>query len=173
MANTKSDVTVLLDPTQDGIAQITNVLSHYQNLTAVEIVSHGNTGEIQLGKDSLNANSLSQHAAEHEIIENMRRGTLCVLSTHINKSKESIDSTNHRTLANSEAIGTNGIIVIQEYKLSGLTSASAIGIIENSPSRGVVDDFGSILVKTIIAINHRKLAATESIASITRQISKY
>jgi Domain of unknown function (DUF4347)/Domain of unknown function (DUF4082) len=64
MANTKSDVTVLLDPTKDGVAQITNVLSHYQNLTAVEIVSHGNTGEIQLGKNSLNANSLSQHAAE-------------------------------------------------------------------------------------------------------------
>lgn len=64
IANTKSDITVLLDPTQDGVAQITNVLSHYQNLTAVEIVSHGNTGEIQLGKNSLNANSLSQHAAE-------------------------------------------------------------------------------------------------------------
>jgi hypothetical protein len=64
MANTKSDITVLLDPTQDGVAQITNVLSHYQNLTAVEIVSHGNTGEIQLGKNSLNANSLSQHASE-------------------------------------------------------------------------------------------------------------
>jgi hypothetical protein len=64
IANTKSDITVLLDPTQDGVAQITNVLSHYQNLTAVEIVSHGNTGEIQLGKNSLNANALSQHAAE-------------------------------------------------------------------------------------------------------------
>jgi Domain of unknown function (DUF4347)/Domain of unknown function (DUF4082) len=64
MANTKSDITVLLDPTQDGVTQITNVLSHYQNLTAVEIVSHGNTGEIQLGNNYLNANSLSQHAAE-------------------------------------------------------------------------------------------------------------
>jgi hypothetical protein len=64
MANTKSDITVLLDPTQDGVTQITNVLSHYQNLTAVEIVSHGNTGEIQLGNNHLNANSLSQHAAE-------------------------------------------------------------------------------------------------------------
>jgi Domain of unknown function (DUF4347)/Domain of unknown function (DUF4082) len=64
MANIKSDIAVLLDPTQDGVAQITNVLSHYQNLTAVEIVSHGNTGEIQLGKNSLNANSLSQHGVE-------------------------------------------------------------------------------------------------------------
>ncbi len=64
MANTKSDVSVLLDSTQDGLAQITNVLSHYQNLTAVKIVSHGNTAEIQLGKNSLNANSLSQHAAK-------------------------------------------------------------------------------------------------------------
>jgi Domain of unknown function (DUF4347)/Domain of unknown function (DUF4082) len=64
MASTKSDVTVLLDPTQDGIAQITNVLSHYQNLTAVEIVSHGNAGTVQLGKSSLNASSLWQHASE-------------------------------------------------------------------------------------------------------------
>lgn len=64
MANAESDITVLLDPTQDGVAQITNVLSHYQNLTAVEIVSHGSTGEIQLGENYLNANSLSQHAAE-------------------------------------------------------------------------------------------------------------
>ena len=63
-ANTKSDITFLLDPTQDGVAQITNVLSHYQDLTAVEIVSHGSAGEIQLGKNSLSANSLSQHAAE-------------------------------------------------------------------------------------------------------------
>ncbi len=64
IANTTADITVLLDPTQDGVAQITSILSHYQNLTAVEIVSHGNTGEIQLGKNALNANSLSQHAAE-------------------------------------------------------------------------------------------------------------
>jgi Domain of unknown function (DUF4347)/Domain of unknown function (DUF4082) len=64
MASTKSNITVLLDPNQDGVAQITNVLSHYQNLTAVEIVSHGSNGEIQLGKNYLNANSLSQHAAE-------------------------------------------------------------------------------------------------------------
>jgi Domain of unknown function (DUF4347)/Domain of unknown function (DUF4082) len=64
MANITSDVTVLLDPTKDGIDQITEVLSHYQNLTGIEIVSHGNAGEVQLGKNSLNADSLTQYTDE-------------------------------------------------------------------------------------------------------------
>jgi Domain of unknown function (DUF4347)/Domain of unknown function (DUF4082) len=64
LANIKSDVTVLLDPTKDGVGQITDVLGHYQNLTGVEIVSHGNVAEVQLGNSSLSSNSLSQHANE-------------------------------------------------------------------------------------------------------------
>jgi hypothetical protein len=64
LANINSDVTVLLDPTKDGVAQITDVLGHYQNLTGVEIISHGNIASVQLGNSSLNNNSLSQHASE-------------------------------------------------------------------------------------------------------------
>jgi hypothetical protein len=64
MANLNSDVTVLLDPTRDGIGQITESLSHYQNLTGIEIVSHGNVAQVQLGNNVLNANSLAQYAQE-------------------------------------------------------------------------------------------------------------
>jgi Domain of unknown function (DUF4347)/Domain of unknown function (DUF4082) len=62
MANIQSDVKILLDPTQDGIEQITQTLSRYQGLTGIEIISHGNTAQVQLGKNALDASSLSQYA---------------------------------------------------------------------------------------------------------------
>jgi hypothetical protein len=68
------------------------------------------------------------------ITENMRWGTSHVPSTHINESKESIGSTNPQSLSNPEAIRTNDIVVISEYKRSGLTGTSTISIIKNSPS---------------------------------------
>jgi hypothetical protein len=64
LANLQADVTVLLDPSKDGVGQITDTLSRYQNLKSVEIISHGNTGEVQLGNTFLNSNYLSQHTAE-------------------------------------------------------------------------------------------------------------
>jgi Domain of unknown function (DUF4347)/Domain of unknown function (DUF4082) len=64
MANIQADVKILLDPTQDGISQITAALSRYQNLTGIEIVSHGSAAEIQLGQNSLTASSLSQYAPQ-------------------------------------------------------------------------------------------------------------
>jgi hypothetical protein len=64
MANLHSDVKILLDPTRDEIGQITEVLSHYQNLTGIEIVSHGNVAQVQLGKNALDATSLPQYAQD-------------------------------------------------------------------------------------------------------------
>ena len=54
---------VLLDPSQDGIAQITAALQG-GNFSAVHIVSHGSEGSIQLGSSILNAETLeTQYAA--------------------------------------------------------------------------------------------------------------
>jgi Domain of unknown function (DUF4347)/Domain of unknown function (DUF4082) len=62
MANVQADLKVLLDPTQDGIEQIAATLTHYQALTGIEIISHGTAAGLQLGKNSIDANSLSQYA---------------------------------------------------------------------------------------------------------------
>ncbi len=56
MANLQSDIQVILDPTRDGITQITESLSHYRDLTGIEIISHGNI--------ALNTDSLPQYADE-------------------------------------------------------------------------------------------------------------
>lgn len=62
--NLQADVKILLDPTRDGIEQITQALSQYKGLTGIEIVSHGNVAQVQLGTKALNADSLKQYAQE-------------------------------------------------------------------------------------------------------------
>jgi hypothetical protein len=61
-SNLEADIKVILDPARDGISQITEVLSHYDGLTGVEIISHGNSAELQLGNSFLSQNSLQQYA---------------------------------------------------------------------------------------------------------------
>ncbi|WP_373544705.1 NPCBM/NEW2 domain-containing protein [Chamaesiphon sp.] len=61
MANLKSDVKIFLDPTRDGITQITEALKNYRGLSGIDIISHGSVANLQLGNSSLNANSLSQY----------------------------------------------------------------------------------------------------------------
>uniref|UniRef100_UPI00286BA88E DUF4347 domain-containing protein n=2 Tax=unclassified Chamaesiphon TaxID=2620921 RepID=UPI00286BA88E len=62
MANLRSDVKILLDPSRDGIAQITEALKNYRGLSSIDIISHGNISQVQLGNSSLSANSLQHYA---------------------------------------------------------------------------------------------------------------
>jgi hypothetical protein len=62
MAGVQADIKILLDPTRDGISQITETLGQYQHLSGISIVSHGNTAEVRLGNNLLNVNSVSQYS---------------------------------------------------------------------------------------------------------------
>ncbi|MEM7312389.1 MAG: DUF4347 domain-containing protein, partial [Planctomycetota bacterium] len=53
---------VLLNTNEDGIEQISSVLSRHSNVSAVHIVSHGASGQVQLGDAILSADSLDGHA---------------------------------------------------------------------------------------------------------------
>ncbi|HEY9643551.1 MAG TPA: DUF4347 domain-containing protein, partial [Coleofasciculaceae cyanobacterium] len=55
---------VVLDPTQDGIEQISQVLAAHTGVSSVQIVSHGNTGNLKLGSTQLEADNLSRYAAQ-------------------------------------------------------------------------------------------------------------
>ncbi len=55
---------VILDAEQDGIAQISDALKHYDNLDAVHLITHGESGTLQLGSNRLDAASLSDRASE-------------------------------------------------------------------------------------------------------------
>ncbi len=53
---------VLLDASQDGIAQISDFLAQRSNITALHIVSHGSAGNLLLGNAALNVNTLDYYA---------------------------------------------------------------------------------------------------------------
>ncbi|MGI4846812.1 MAG: DUF4347 domain-containing protein [Janthinobacterium lividum] len=53
---------VLLDGTQDGVAQISAALANRQGLDAVHIISHGSDGVLQLGSTELDSASLRGNA---------------------------------------------------------------------------------------------------------------
>ncbi|MEB3292084.1 MAG: DUF4347 domain-containing protein, partial [Synechococcales bacterium] len=48
----------LLDSAQDGILQITHILSQYQDVAAVHLFSHGSAGTLQLGNTTLTEQTL-------------------------------------------------------------------------------------------------------------------
>ena len=53
---------VILDPTQDGISQITEFLKARSGVVdSVQILSHGSAGSLQIGSTELNSNNLEQY----------------------------------------------------------------------------------------------------------------
>lgn len=61
---------IILDSTQDGVQQITQVLSQRQNLASVHIVSHGSCGSVQLGTANLSWDTLSFYASQLQSWQN-------------------------------------------------------------------------------------------------------
>ncbi|MBD2088625.1 DUF4347 domain-containing protein [Microcoleus sp. FACHB-1515] len=57
---------ILLDSTQDGIAQITSVLQGRSNVESVQIFAHGASGSLRLGTAQLNTESLESYASQLE-----------------------------------------------------------------------------------------------------------
>jgi hypothetical protein len=59
VANIKA---IVLDPEQDGVTQITQVLSQHHGVENVHIVSHGSSGTLILGNSELSLNTLEHYA---------------------------------------------------------------------------------------------------------------
>ena len=55
---------IVLDSQTDGISQITDALSDYQNVSSLSVVSHGDSGQLHLGSSSLSSASLSSYRDE-------------------------------------------------------------------------------------------------------------
>jgi thiamine pyrophosphokinase len=52
---------VALDNSKDGIAQITSALLRYRGVDGIHIVSHGGTGQVQIGSTWLSMNNLDTY----------------------------------------------------------------------------------------------------------------
>jgi Tol biopolymer transport system component len=59
IAGVKTDIeAILLHSHQDGVAQITKILSSYKKIASLHIISHGNVGSLQLGNTVLDLQAL-------------------------------------------------------------------------------------------------------------------
>ena len=54
----------LLEPTQDGVEQISDILAGYSDVDAVHVVSHATEGAVKLGSTWLRADNLDAHAGD-------------------------------------------------------------------------------------------------------------
>ncbi|MBD2048868.1 DUF4347 domain-containing protein, partial [Coleofasciculus sp. FACHB-64] len=54
----------ILNPMQDGVGQIAQVLAERTNVTSVHIVSHGTQGSLQLGSTQLNSSNLEAYTSQ-------------------------------------------------------------------------------------------------------------
>ncbi len=55
---------ILLDGTRNGIEQITETLTKYNEVDSIQIISHGQAGAIQLGSTQLNTSNLDSYSAD-------------------------------------------------------------------------------------------------------------
>lgn len=59
----------VFDGSKGGIDQITSILQNQTNIDAIHILSHGSTGEITLGTDKLNSDTLDDYNEQLQIIK--------------------------------------------------------------------------------------------------------
>ncbi len=65
LRNEERDLEIfLLDDDRDGIEQIAEILSGFQEIDAVHLFSHGKDGSVKLGNTWLNNENLSSHASD-------------------------------------------------------------------------------------------------------------
>ncbi len=55
---------IVIDPNRDGLAQVTRALEGRTGITAVEFLTYGSSGQIELGKSTVTADTLLLHAGE-------------------------------------------------------------------------------------------------------------
>ncbi|MRR50604.1 MAG: DUF4347 domain-containing protein, partial [Rhodocyclaceae bacterium] len=66
---------VVLDARHDGIAQVTDILSQHQRLSAIHVISHGASGNVGLAASRLDFDALTQRRASVETwSKSLRRG---------------------------------------------------------------------------------------------------
>jgi hypothetical protein len=61
-----ADVIIQLRPEQDSITQITETLSHYDDLLGVHVISHGSSGQLKLGDSVVNLETLNSRSQDLE-----------------------------------------------------------------------------------------------------------
>ncbi len=103
---------IILDPTQDGIEQITEVLTNYQQLDSIQILSHGDSGSLQLGSSNLNADNINSYSSDLATWSNSltENGDILLFGCNLGSGIAGIDFiTNLSQLTNADIAASNNL----------------------------------------------------------------
>lgn len=98
---------ILLDPEQDGIKQITQILTQYPAVKSVHLVAHGSSGSLKLGSTELNLDNIDDYAEQLKNWSNRINGaSLLIYGCEVAAGETGIDfleQLHHFTQANIAA----------------------------------------------------------------------
>lgn len=96
---------IIIDSSNDGIAQITEALSQYENIASLQIVSHGDVGSLQIGKTNLNLDNLEQYSTDlQQWSQHLSQdGDILLLGSKIGANNEFVQSLSDLTQADVAA----------------------------------------------------------------------
>ncbi|HLO51449.1 MAG TPA: DUF4347 domain-containing protein, partial [Kamptonema sp.] len=100
-----------LNSNQDGVQQLTNILSKHNNLSALHIISHGHSGNLHLGNSHLNLNNIKNYAPQlHSWRKSLRKNAeLCLYSCEVGKDSNNFLSRLHQILGINIAASTQKV----------------------------------------------------------------
>lgn len=75
---------------QDGLAQLKSILSRYQNLDSLHVISHANDGQLMLGSGVITESSLRQDIAAISIIDRAMKTDADILFYGCNLAKSNV-----------------------------------------------------------------------------------
>lgn len=83
---------IFIDPEQDAIEQITQILSQRTSISSVHLVAHGSPGSLQLGSSELSLNTLNRYANQLQAWSNSLRGaSLFIYGCQIASGDKGVD----------------------------------------------------------------------------------
>lgn len=93
LQNLTADVIIPLSPKQDSITQITETLSHYDDLLGVHVISHGSSGQLMLGDSVVNLQTLNSRSQDLQTWANALTPDADILLYGCNVAEGTVGST--------------------------------------------------------------------------------
>ena len=147
----------ILDPTRDGVRQITQILKQHTDLSEVHIFSHGSVGRVQLGNTWLSANNLDNYRTSLQHWFSLTQPQPSNLQLH------SIPNRPDLLLYGCEvAAGTEGLTLVQT--LSELTGADVAASVDRT-GNAQQDGNWTLEVATGTVVTPLKIPSYQSVLS--------
>ncbi|MDO8454716.1 MAG: DUF4347 domain-containing protein, partial [Sulfurimonas sp.] len=150
----------LIDKSQNGLVQISNILQNQKDIEAVHIISHGNSGELLLGNSNINSTNLNRYAHELKTIKESLKenGDILLYGCNVASGQKGEEFINSLATLTKADIGAS-------TNLTGNAKLGGDWVLES----GV----GSVETSSFVATNYDQVLATPADQNFTSQTCEF